>query len=99
MDNNNNKLDEVKYKVNLVKDVMHNNINLALENTTKLETIEVKSEELQQVAGIFKRNATDLRKKMWWKNFKMKAAIFFIIASILSIIIGVAVYVSKSNQK
>jgi len=95
----NNKLDEVKYKVNLVKDVMHNNINLALENTTKLETIEVKSEELQQVAGIFKRNATDLRKKMWWKNFKMKAAIFFIIASILSIIIGVAVYISKSNQK
>lgn len=96
---NNNKLDEVKYKVNLVKDVMHNNINLALENTTKLETIEVKSEELQQVAGIFRLNATNLRKKMWWKNFKMKAAIFFIIASILSIIIGVAVYVSKSNQK
>lgn len=94
-----NKLDEVKYKVSLVKDVMHDNINLALENTTKIESIEVKSEELQQVAGLFKRNASDLRKKMWWKNFRMKAAIFFIFASILSIIIGVAVYVSKSNQK
>ncbi len=94
-----NKLNEVKYKVNIVKDVMHDNINLALENTTKLENIEVQSEELQQVAGIFKRNATNLRKKMWWKNFRMKVAIFFIFASILSIIIGIAVYVSKSNKK
>ncbi len=94
-----NKLNEVKYKVNIVKDVMHDNINLALENTTKLENIEVQSEELQQVAGIFKRNATNLRKKMWWKNFRMKVAIFFIFASILSIIIGIAIYVSKSNKK
>ena len=78
---------------------MHDNINLALENTTKLETIELKSEELQQSAGIFKKNATDLRKKMWWKNFKMKAALFLIIAAILSIIIAVAVYVSKNNNK
>ncbi len=94
-----NKLNEVKYKVNIVKDVMHDNINLALENTTKLENIEVQSEELQQVAGIFKRNATNLRKKMWWKNFKMKAAIFFIFASILSIIIGIGVYIDKNNKK
>ncbi len=94
-----NKLNEVKYKVNIVKDVMHDNINLALENTTKLETIEVQSEELQQVAGIFRLNATNLRKKMWWKNFKMKAAIFFIFASILSIIIGIGVYIDKNNKK
>ena len=94
-----NKVAEVKYKVNQVRDIMHDNINLALENTTKLETIELKSEELQQSAGIFKKNASDLRKKMWWKNFKMKAALFLIIAAILSIIIAVAVYVSKNNNK
>ena len=94
-----NKVAEVKYKVNQVRDIMHDNINLALENTTKLETIELKSEELQQSAGIFKKNASDLRKKMWWKNFKMKAALFLIVASILSIIIAVAVYVSKNNNK
>ena len=94
-----NKVAEVKYKVNQVRDIMHDNINLALENTTKLETIELKSEELQQSAGIFKKNASDLRKKMWWKNFKMKAALFLIVAAILSIIIAVAVYVSKNNNK
>jgi hypothetical protein len=96
---NKDKLAEVKYKVNQVRDIMHDNINLALENTTKLETIELKSEELQQSAGIFKKNASELRKKMWWKNFKMKAAIFLIIASILAIVISIAVYVSKNNNK
>ncbi len=96
---NKNKVAEVKYKVNKVRDIMHDNINLALENTTKLETIELKSEELQQSAGIFKKNASELRKKMWWKNFKMKAAIFLIIASILAIVISIAVYVSKNNNK
>jgi hypothetical protein len=96
---NKDKLAEVKYKVNQVRDIMHDNINLALENTTKLETIELKSEELQQSAGIFKKNATELRKKMWWKNFKMKAAIFLIIASILAIVIFIAVYISKNNNK
>jgi hypothetical protein len=96
---NKDKLAEVKYKVNQVRDIMHDNINLALENTTKLETIELKSEELQQSAGIFKKNASELRKKMWWKNFKMKAAFFLIIASILAIIISIAVYVSKNNNK
>jgi hypothetical protein len=96
---NKDKVAEVKYKVNQVRDIMHDNINLALENTTKLETIELKSEELQQSAGIFKKNASELRKKMWWKNFKMKAAIFLIIASILAIVISIAVYVSKNNNK
>ena len=94
-----NKVAEVKYKVNQVRDIMHDNINLALENTTKLETIELKSEELQQSAGIFKKNASDLRKKMWWKNFKMKAALFLIVAAILAIITAIAVYVSKNNNK
>jgi hypothetical protein len=96
---NKDKVAEVKYKVNQVRDIMHDNINLALENTTKLETIELKSEELDQSAGIFKKNASELRKKMWWKNFKMKAAIFLIIASVLAIVISIAVYISKNNNK
>ena len=28
-------------------------------------------EELQQQAGVFKRNANELKKKMWWKNIKV----------------------------
>jgi hypothetical protein len=56
---------QVTNKINQVKDVMHENINITLENTAKLETIELKSEELQQSAGIFRGYARDLKNKMW----------------------------------
>ncbi len=56
-------------------------------------------EELQQQAGVFKKNANDLKNKMWWKNMKvyyylslyasdlqMKLVIGFTIAIIITII-------------
>ena len=71
---------------------------MALQNCVKLENIEKQAEELQQQAGVFKRNATDLKNKMWWKNMKMKLILAFIFLAILGIIIGVCVYVSKKNE-
>lgn len=91
------KLVQVKDKVNLVKDTMHNNIALALENTIKLDYIELKSEELAQSAKVFKISTRELKNKMWWKNFKMKLMIFSIIAIILTIIISIAVVVSTEK--
>jgi len=35
---------------------------------------------------------------MWWKNMKMKLILAFIFLSILAIIIGVCVYMSKKNS-
>ena len=35
------------------------------------------SEELQLQAGVFKRNANELKKKMWWKNIKVKKTLFW----------------------
>jgi hypothetical protein len=29
------------------------------------------TEELQQQAGVFKRNANELKNKMWWKNMRV----------------------------
>ena len=72
---------------------------MALQNCVKLENIEKQAEELQQQAGVFKRNATDLKNKMWWKNMKMKLILAFIFLSILAIIIGVCVYMAKQNEK
>eukprot|EP01040_Poterioochromonas_malhamensis_P018061 gene18061-20968_t len=64
------KLAAVAKKVDAVKLVMQENIDIALQNCVKLESIEKAAEELQQDAALFRRGATDLRKKMWWKNIK-----------------------------
>lgn len=92
------KLAAVSRKVESVKLVMQDNVNVALQNCVKLESIEEVAEELQQQAGVFKRSANDLRKKMWWKNMRMKLIIGFLILAVLGIIIGVAVAYSKQNN-
>ena len=77
---------------------MQDNVNVALQNCVKLESIESVAEELQQQAGVFKRSANDLRKKMWWKNMRMKLIIGVLILAVLGIIIGVAVSYSQQNN-
>jgi hypothetical protein len=81
------KLASVTRKVESVKLVMQENIDVALQNCVKLESIEKQAEELQQQAGVFKRNANELKNKMWWKNMKMKLIIGGTIAVVLTIII------------
>jgi len=92
------KLSAVSQKIDSVKVTMQENVSLALTNCVKLESIEAQTEELQQQAGVFKKNATELKNKMWWKNIKMWLAIGFIVIVILAIIIGVSVSKSKSSN-
>lgn len=66
------KLASVSLKVESVKLVMQDNVDMALQNCVKLESIEKQAEELQQQAGVFKRNAHELKKRMWWKNLKVR---------------------------
>lgn len=66
------KLAAVSKKVDSVKLVMQENVDMALQNCVKLENIERQAEELQQQAGVFKRNANELKNKMWWKNMKVR---------------------------
>jgi hypothetical protein len=93
------KLASVTKKVDAVKLVMQDNVDMALQNCVKLESIEKQAEELQQQAGVFKRSAHDLKKKMWWQNMKMKLIIATIVIVILAIIIGVIVHMSQQNEK
>lgn len=93
------KLASVTRKVDTVKLVMQENVDLALQNCVKLESIEKQAEELQQQAGVFKRSAHDLKKKMWWKNIKMQLIIGAVVLIILAIIIGVIAYMVEQNKK
>jgi hypothetical protein len=91
------KLASVARKVDTVKLVMQENVDAALQNCVKLESIEKAAEELQQQAGVFKRNANELKNKMWWKNMKMR----MIIAAIVLVILGViaAIIAVMTQQK
>lgn len=84
-------LSGVTAKVESVKLVMQENVELALQNCVTLESIEKKAEELQQQAGVFKKTAKDIKNKMWWKNLKMKLAIGFIIMAIIAVILAMVI--------
>ncbi len=84
-------------KVSKVKDVMNENINKILENQIKIESIDIKSEELMQSAGIFAKTSKELKNKIWWKNFRIKLYIGLTVVTILGLIIGIAVGTSNSK--
>ena len=87
-----------KAKVDQVKVLMHENINKALENQVKLESIELTSEELAQSAGIFNKTAKELRKRLWWKNIKAKLCIGFAVLAAIGIIVGVCIAINKTDS-
>ncbi len=92
-----NKVNEVNEKLDKVKVIMNDNIDLALQNCTKLETMELKSEELLQQAGIFKTTAKDIKNKLWWKNMRSKLIVAFIVFAIFGIITAILiVYINKN---
>eukprot|EP01032_Pedospumella_encystans_P011880 gene11880-13780_t len=91
------KLAALSGKVNSVKLVMQSNVDAALQNCVKLDSLEAQAEELQQAAGMFGHDARRLKNKLWWKDMKMKIYIALIVLVILGVIIGVAVGVSQNK--
>lgn len=89
-------LSGVTAKVESVKLVMQENVELALQNCVTLESIEEKAEQLQQQAGVFKKTAKDIKNKMWWKNLKMKLAIAFIILAMFGIVLAITIPKAKA---
>mmetsp|Transcript_49804 Transcript_49804/g.128137 ORF Transcript_49804/g.128137 Transcript_49804/m.128137 type:complete len:88 (-) Transcript_49804:457-720(-) len=67
---------------------MVQNIDRVLERGEKIELLVDKTDALNQQAFKFKKHSTSLRKKMWWKNFKLQ----LIIASIIIVIILIIVF-------
>ena len=92
-----NKVNEVNEKLDKVKVIMNDNIDLALQNCAKLETMELKSEELLQQAGVFKKSAKDIKNKLWWKNMRAKLIIATVVFIIVGIITAIFIVYTKQN--
>ena len=73
-------------KVESVKLIMQDNIETVLANTVQLEHIAESAESLNDQASMFKKNAVQLRKKMWWKKLKMTLLIVFVTLAVLTAI-------------
>jgi len=85
-------------KVEAVKLVMQENVEIALQNCVTMEQIEAKAEDLQQGAAMFKTRAKDLRSKMWWKKLKMQLLLaLIVIIVLLCIIVPTAIYFDQMN--
>jgi vesicle-associated membrane protein 7 len=83
------KLSEVMNQVDGVKTVMHNNIQVVLSNTEKMEVVEQKTNDLNEQAKVFRNTGRKLRRQMWWKNVKL--TILLSVCAILVILIILAV--------
>jgi hypothetical protein len=91
----NEKLEEIKVNIEIIKDTMHQNIDKIIERGENLEALEDKAEQLKYDANMFNKKAKKLRYKICIQNIKKNAVIILII----SCIIGVIIYLIYSAAK
>lgn len=81
---------EVNSKLDDVKNVMVQNIEMVLERGEKLELLVDKTEKLQTEAKRFERSSTKLKSVMFWKRIKLYLLIFIVVALIIWVITAIA---------
>lgn len=94
------KITAVQEKLDVVKTNMKENIQQILQNQETIERIELASVQLKDMSEDFKVGAKSLKDKMFWKKWKMRLLISFLVISVLVVIIvPIAVSSSKASKK
>jgi len=81
------KLAKVKAQVSEVKGVMMENIDKVIDRGEKIEVLVDKTENLRSQAQDFRQQGTQLRRKMWYQNMKIKLIVLAIIIALILIIV------------
>ncbi|KAE9611092.1 hypothetical protein Lal_00016375 [Lupinus albus] len=81
------KLTKVRAQVSEVKEVMMENIDKVLDRGEKIEILVDKTENLRSQAQDFRQQGTQLRRKMWYQNMKIKLIVLAIIIVLILIIV------------
>ncbi|XP_004506588.1 vesicle-associated membrane protein 721-like [Cicer arietinum] len=81
------KFAKVKAQVSEVKGVMLENIDKVLDRGVKMEDLVDKTDNLRSQAQDFRHNGTQLRRKMWYQNMKIKLIVLAIIIALILIIV------------
>lgn len=95
----NENVQKIFTKLDEVKNVMHDNISKQLENMEKAETINSKAEELMYSSMEFNKKSKELKRKMCWKNIRMRVAIYGSLLLLLVIIIICLIGISGGFNK
>ena len=70
-DPRNDKINQMKKDIDDTKNIMVQNIEKVLERGERIDLLVTRTEEMQEQSYKFKSGATDLKKKLWWKNMKL----------------------------
>ncbi|XP_011016158.1 PREDICTED: vesicle-associated membrane protein 722-like [Populus euphratica] len=81
------KLAKVKAQVSEVKGVMMENIEKVLDRGVKIELLVDKTDNLHSQAQDFRQHGTQIRRKMWWQNMKIKLIVLAILIALIIIIV------------
>mmetsp|Transcript_19263 Transcript_19263/g.45040 ORF Transcript_19263/g.45040 Transcript_19263/m.45040 type:complete len:219 (-) Transcript_19263:216-872(-) len=87
---NADKLNRVKGDIDEVKSVMVQNIEKVLERGDRIELLVDRTESLNQHAVKFKKQSTQLKRAMWWKNAKLMGVLAVVVGVIIFIVIASA---------
>jgi len=88
-DPNADKLRRVKGEIEQVKTAMIQNLDKALERGDQIETLVDRTSNLEAHATVFKKSATTLERKLWWKN----AWLCVLLVILLVVLLGVGIVV------
>lgn len=81
------KIKELQNDVDQITSVMQSNINKVLERGDRIDTLDERSELLNRRANEFRINSRNIRRKMWWQNFRFQLIIGCVLFAIIVIII------------
>ncbi|KAM7467093.1 hypothetical protein LguiB_014655 [Lonicera macranthoides] len=80
------KLLKVKAQVSEVKSIMLENIDKAIDRGENLTVLSDKAETLRDSAQEFKKKGTQIRRKMWYQNMKIKLVVLGVLLLLVLVI-------------
>lgn len=89
---------QIQAQIDETVGVMRDNINKVNERGENLDSLQDKTDNLSVSAQGFRRGATRVRKRMWWKDMKMRLIIIVGIIALLCIIIIPAVVKTREHH-
>ena len=87
----------LKQQIDETVDVMRKNVNKVAERGEHLDSLQNKTDDLAMSAQTFRRGANQVRKKMWWKDMKMRMCLIGGIIILLVVIIVPSVMAAQGK--